>query len=238
MSVWTERRPGLADALTLGNAMCGVVAMLVAAGLGPAASLSGDGRYRAAALLLVLGTLFDVLDGAVARLRGGTPLGPPLDCLADGISFGVAPVVIVVAAGVPALSAPEWSAITIAALAYVVAALIRLADFATRREQPTGFVGLPTTSACVAAISLGFLHLSPLVLAAGMATLAVMMVSSLAYPTGTQVVALPILGWTLGTIGIVGLVDVRVCSALTLVIVCVLVPLRSSRQASPTGRPT
>ena len=44
-------------------------------------------------VVVVAGTFLDVVDGAAARRWGGTPLGPPLDCLADAITFGVAPVV-------------------------------------------------------------------------------------------------------------------------------------------------
>ena len=135
MSVWAERKPGVADVLTLGNALCGVTAMLAVAGLGAFESLTITHRYSTAALLLVFGSFLDVVDGAAARRWGGTPLGAPLDCLADAVSFGVAPAVAVLVVVSPATSTLERTIVTVAALAYTVAALIRLADFTARRRD-------------------------------------------------------------------------------------------------------
>jgi CDP-diacylglycerol--serine O-phosphatidyltransferase len=82
-----------ADALTIGNASCGTIAVFLcldylATGI--------RGRLGMAFLLLPLALIFDVLDGYVARL---TPtrqsrLGADLDSLSDVISFGVAPAVL------------------------------------------------------------------------------------------------------------------------------------------------
>src|SRR4051812_20606712 len=87
----------LADLFTIANGFCGMSALFQAM-----AFLSTHERWRldAAALLIPLALLFDVLDGRIARWRHqASPLGRELDSLADVISFGVAPAAIAFAAG-------------------------------------------------------------------------------------------------------------------------------------------
>ena len=82
-----------ADALTIGNAACGTIAIFLCLDY-----LAADNRrfLWTAFLLLPLALLCDVLDGYVARLdtRRQSVLGADLDSLADVISFGVAPAVL------------------------------------------------------------------------------------------------------------------------------------------------
>lgn len=87
----------LSDVITLGNASCGVGAILLA----QAAMLDGASFWVWPAMaLLPLALLFDALDGRVARaLGGGSPMGRELDSLADVISFGVAPAALAYALG-------------------------------------------------------------------------------------------------------------------------------------------
>ena len=61
-------------------------------------------------------------------------------------------------------------------------------------------------------------------MAVGLVGLGVLMVSPLAYPAGTRVIGVLLAGWIVGTAGIVGLVDVRVCAVLALLLI-VVVPL-------------
>jgi CDP-diacylglycerol--serine O-phosphatidyltransferase len=87
----------LADLFTFANGFCGVAALFAAMDF----LSSADRRYLyAAAALVPLALVFDVLDGRVARWRHVTsPMGRELDSLADVISFGVAPAGIAYAAG-------------------------------------------------------------------------------------------------------------------------------------------
>jgi CDP-diacylglycerol--serine O-phosphatidyltransferase len=82
-----------ADALTIGNAACGTIAIFLCLDY-----LAADERrfLWTAFLLLPLALVLDVLDGYVARLNRGrqSSLGADLDSLADVISFGVAPAVL------------------------------------------------------------------------------------------------------------------------------------------------
>ena len=87
----------LADLFTIANGFCGMTAVFQAM-----AFLSTQDHWRldAAAWLIPLALLFDVLDGRIARWRHqASPLGRELDSLADVISFGVAPAAIAFAAG-------------------------------------------------------------------------------------------------------------------------------------------
>jgi len=79
-----------ADALTIGNASCGTVAILLCLDY---MAFGDQRRLWIAILLLPVALVCDVLDGYVARLSRARPsmLGADLDSLADVISFGVAP---------------------------------------------------------------------------------------------------------------------------------------------------
>jgi CDP-diacylglycerol--serine O-phosphatidyltransferase len=231
VSTWSTRRPGAADVLTLCNALCGAAAILVICWDEPVAALDVGQRYEVAALLFVCGTVFDVLDGAAARRWGGTPLGAPLDCLADGVTFGVAPVVAVTAYVTSGSSSAEQLVVAAGALAYVAAALVRLADFMAHYRERSDFVGLPTTSACVAAVCLGFLSPPPALAGVGLAALAFLMVSPLAYPAAARVLAVCLAGWALGVMGIIGVLDVRVPATLALLTITLVVPVTTHIRA-------
>jgi CDP-diacylglycerol--serine O-phosphatidyltransferase len=82
-----------ADALTIGNAACGTVAIFLCLEYISAA----ERRFLwIAFLLLPLALVLDVLDGYVARFNRSRQslLGSDLDSLSDVISFGVAPAVL------------------------------------------------------------------------------------------------------------------------------------------------
>jgi len=87
----------LADMFTLGNAACGVAAVLMAMRY---AGSRDVGDLLVAAALAPAAFLFDVLDGRIARWRQtSSALGRELDSLADVISFGVAPAALAYACG-------------------------------------------------------------------------------------------------------------------------------------------
>ena len=87
----------LADFFTIGNAFCGVAAILEAMKY---LSTHEPRHIYLAAALVPLALVLDVLDGRIARWRHvASPMGRELDSLADVISFGVAPAGIAFAAG-------------------------------------------------------------------------------------------------------------------------------------------
>lgn len=72
--------------LTAGNLIAGCISILFAI----------SGRIELAALFIIIGALFDFLDGFAARmLKQQSPIGKQLDSLADIVTFGVAPAFIV-----------------------------------------------------------------------------------------------------------------------------------------------
>ena len=117
----------LADFFTLGNAACGVGAVMLAMLFMASGS---DTHFFAAAALAPAAFIFDVLDGRIARARHQhSALGRELDSLSDVISFGVAPAMLGFAAGLQG----GWDA---AALIYFVCCGVsRLARFNVTAEQ-------------------------------------------------------------------------------------------------------
>lgn len=143
--------------LTLGNAVCGFGAITFAAKLGPEHS---EGNHLViASLLILLGMVFDALDGSAARLmRQTSEMGAQLDSLCDVITFGVAPAFLMLQflAHEHVGSGSEFAIIfpmrflwTIAAL-YAVCAVLRLARFNVETEEDDAhdhFSGLPSPAA-------------------------------------------------------------------------------------------
>jgi CDP-diacylglycerol--serine O-phosphatidyltransferase len=123
----------LADFFTLGNAACGVGAVLFAM-LYMSSRL--EFHFFAAAVLAPAAFIFDVLDGRIARARHQhSPLGRELDSLSDVISFGVAPAALAFAAGMQG----GWDA---AALIYFVCCGVsRLARYNVTAESMSGASG-------------------------------------------------------------------------------------------------
>lgn len=101
----------LADFFTLGNAACGVAAVLLSMMFVVSQSLT---HFYIACLMAPAAFAFDVADGRIARWRSQhSTFGRELDSLADVISFGVAPAALGFAAGMTG----GWDA---AALIYFV----------------------------------------------------------------------------------------------------------------------
>jgi CDP-diacylglycerol--serine O-phosphatidyltransferase len=131
------RLPRIPDLLTTANLACGVGAVL----------LASHGQLTIACGLLFLAALFDVFDGLAARaLGGGTPMGAQLDSLADMVSFGLAPAVIVFHRASPWLAADRGDHWMLWATAVVMSVCSgwRLAKFNIDTRQTSGFLGLPT----------------------------------------------------------------------------------------------
>src|SRR5918995_2822595 len=148
-----------ADALTIGNAACGTVAIFLCLNFMDTGERPG---LWAAFALLPIALVLDVLDGYVARLdrRRQSTLGADLDSLADVISFGVAPAVLGFTLGLRG----GWDVVV---LTYFVACGVsRLARFnvtaAALADKATGkvryFEGtpIPTSIVIVAVLGMAF----------------------------------------------------------------------------------
>jgi CDP-diacylglycerol--serine O-phosphatidyltransferase len=116
----------VADLFTMANGGCGVLAVFFAM---RALATDASGWLWAAAALVPLAIVFDVLDGRIARWRHRqSPMGRELDSLADVISFGVAPAAIAWAAG---LRTPLDQAVLVY---FVLCGLSRLARYNVTAE--------------------------------------------------------------------------------------------------------
>ena len=156
-----------------------------------AIALALEGDPYLAALLVISAVLFDSLDGMLARMfRATSEFGTQLDSLADMVSFGVAPAVIVGSLLPDQVAIFGWAMLA----AFPLCAAIRLARFNVRRLHSAShgsFVGLASTGAggCVASavlahgaitehgtqVGIGFLPWTLLVLG-------LLMVSTFSYP--------------------------------------------------------
>ena len=167
-------RLGLADAITVGNAVLGFVAAVVA-----------TVDVGLAARLVLVGAVADALDGIVARAVGSTAAGEYLDALADVASFGVAPAFIVAVVVRDAWgSSPLHLAVGVAAPALFVAmAVVRLGLYTAYDSEATSTEGAQTTLAATilaAGVLAGFAD--PVVLVALSVVLAALMVTTMTYP--------------------------------------------------------
>lgn len=110
-----------------------------------------DGNYNRAAWFILLAAIFDGLDGKVARLTGTTSkFGVELDSLADVISFGVAPAVLLYDWALRPYGKLGW----LAAFLFVICGALRLARFNVQVStvESRRFVGLPIpAAACIVA---------------------------------------------------------------------------------------
>ncbi len=131
-----QRVMTMADLFTLLNALAGLLGVVAAA----------TGRLDIAAAMIAMSVVLDGTDGAAARLWGGGPLGPFLDTLADLLSFGILPAVML-AVGLPSIGVFGF----VFAALWLIASMLRLARFEVLREpaKPRYYSGMTTTGAAV-----------------------------------------------------------------------------------------
>jgi len=135
--------------ITLANLFCGTVATIFAV----------EGNFVYAGLFVVLGILFDFFDGFAARLLNVSgELGKQLDSLADMVTSGVVPGIIVYklleenSAGLNNFE--EHSYLPYLGLLLTLGACYRLAKFNIDTRQSDSFIGLPTPAMSLFIVSL------------------------------------------------------------------------------------
>jgi CDP-diacylglycerol--serine O-phosphatidyltransferase len=138
----------------------------------------GCGDYevvRTSAILLLVAALADFIDGALARaIHAESEFGFVFDSLADAISFGVAPAVLML----KTLSLEQGSFLSFlsatGAMVYALCGVLRLVRFSVKTTEAKGnaemqaaqkknFTGLPIPSAAAAAVSANLFFLSPFI---------------------------------------------------------------------------
>ncbi|WP_393916292.1 CDP-alcohol phosphatidyltransferase family protein [Halostreptopolyspora alba] len=200
----TRTRLAVADYLTLGNALCGFMAVWQLATAQSAQLATGvqgpmeRSVLATAVILLLMAAAFDLFDGRVARKLGGSGMGAELDNLADVISFGFAPAFFVVVWGT---LAGDGGAVPIAgAAAVLLAVVVRLARFAYQAPGDSYFTGLPSPFGAMAVITV--VLLDPPILVGSITVLAIawLMVSRIEYPKPRGRLAFTVLAWILGSV--------------------------------------
>jgi len=125
----------LPNLMTAGNLFCGFTATLkiLEGALLQASNPDAAGDLFHAAIWFVLGAfVFDFLDGRLARLGGHeSPFGREFDSLADIVSFGLAPALMVYRVVLQEFPRACW----IIAFIYLACGALRLAQFSGRKER-------------------------------------------------------------------------------------------------------
>ena len=142
----------LPTVLTTGNLLLGFTAIII---LTLHATLGwGDVMIGTSIWCIILAGVLDAIDGPVARWGGRTPAawGGAFDALADLVSFGIAPSVLLVVVSSPST---RWITGMLAAV-YVIAGAWRLARYLHDGARPLNgrFEGMPITAAGLALVAL------------------------------------------------------------------------------------
>ncbi|MBP0904546.1 CDP-alcohol phosphatidyltransferase family protein [Mariniflexile gromovii] len=151
------------NALTLLNLFCGSIAVILAV----------NNNFVGAALFVFLGVFFDFFDGFAARkLNVQSELGVQLDSLADMVTSGVVPGIIMykllaltLGSNEAFTASSEWSTtmywtsfkvlpLPFLGLGITLASAYRLAKFNIDEDQQTYFKGLPTPANTLLIVSL------------------------------------------------------------------------------------
>lgn len=141
------------NAITCCNLLCGCIAIVQAM----------NGNLVWAAYLVGLAAIFDFFDGFAARLlKVSSPIGKDLDSLADMVTFGVVPGIVMFQMirlglnldkeGFSIIDTYRW--LTYFPFIIIVFSAIRLAKFNNDTRQSDSFIGLPTPANAIIILSI------------------------------------------------------------------------------------
>lgn len=128
-------RKNLPNALTCGNLLCGCIGVVEVF----------HNNILLSCLLIGIALVFDFFDGFLARLLNvSSPIGKDLDSLADMVTFGLLPSIIIFQLLMQSI--PDLTGIWMAYPAFMIAifSAIRLAKFNNDPRQSDSFIGVPT----------------------------------------------------------------------------------------------
>ena len=165
----------LPSLITILNGVCGFTAIILASKGAEQALLevpadSQKSYFAMSGYMILLAMIADMLDGRLARkMEGTSSFGGQLDSLCDAISFGAAPVFLMLKIVECRLELTSFAGdnsvqrfIWLTAAAYLSCAVIRLARFNVENEQDESahmsFMGLPTPAAGGVIVSLVIFH--------------------------------------------------------------------------------
>jgi len=147
-----------------------------------------NAKFVVAAVAIIIGVLFDILDGKIARATNTTSkFGVEYDSLADLISFGLAPGLMIYLWSLKPLGRIGW----LAAFLFMACGALRLARFNSQVDVISSdhFVGLPIPAgAGMAATLVLFCHrigiegkINPILILIALYVLSFLMVSTIKY---------------------------------------------------------
>ncbi|MCX5203094.1 CDP-diacylglycerol--serine O-phosphatidyltransferase [Streptomyces sp. NBC_00237] len=200
-------RLSIADTLTLGNATCGFMAVyftttgiLIPHLQGSAETGMARNSAATAVILMLLAAIFDLCDGLVARKLRSSPMGAELDNLSDLISFGLAPAYFVLVYGMVADDAQQKVA-ALAAIVVLLAVVLRLARFSCVTMKDGMFQGMPSPFGALTVVSIVLLELPFIATLLAVIGVAWLMVSRVEYPKPRGILAVAMLSWIIGAMG-------------------------------------
>lgn len=178
MGLAVRRRLGVADAVTLVNAVLGFAAAVVA-----------YSDPTLAARLILLAAIADALDGIVARFAGNTEVGPLLDSITDVVSFGATPALFVHGVAREAygplgeLDPTFRIGLVLVSSSFVVFSVVRTAFYTVYVEEGEQRPGIQNTLAATILAAAYLAGVAPVAaLLAGTVVLSVLMVAPVGYP--------------------------------------------------------
>jgi CDP-diacylglycerol---serine O-phosphatidyltransferase len=158
-----------------------------------------NGNWEMSLFAIILAGVLDGIDGRIARLlKAQSRFGAELDSLADSLSFGMAPALVMFLWSLQDLPRFGW----FASLAFAICCALRLARFNARidvEEQPHKSVGFLTGVPAPVGAGLAFLPMylwiasgetvfrHPVLVAAWLVVIAVLMISNLATMSWTSI---------------------------------------------------
>ena len=168
----------LPNLITMGNMFCGFFAIISAI----------NGFFSRAAVAVLVAAVLDGFDGKVARMTNtSSRFGVEFDSLADLVSFGMAPAILIYLWALRPYGRFGWAA----AFLFAVCGALRLARYNVQADssESKSFTGLPIPAAACMIASLVIMHKHlwgiethhPLLLMLTAYTLAFLMVSTLRY---------------------------------------------------------
>jgi len=178
MSLAVRRRLGVADAVTLVNAVIGFGAAVVA-----------YTDPSLAARLILLAAIADALDGIIARFAGNTEVGPLLDSITDVVSFGATPGLFVVGVAraeygpISGLDPATLALVVLLSSSFVLFSIVRTAFYTVYVGEDERRPGIQNTLAATILAAAYLAGVAPVsVLLVGTLVLSVLMVAPVPYP--------------------------------------------------------
>lgn len=133
--------------MTLGNLLCGCLGIIAVF----------EGNLTMASYLIFIAGILDFLDGFVARaMNSSSPIGKELDSLADMVTFGALPALMVMK--LTKMANPDLETFLIyLPLILALFSALRLAKFNIDTRQSESFIGVPTPANALVVSALPFI---------------------------------------------------------------------------------